>query len=65
MKHHREKILWITAQQVKKVTGFTHEDMRALRENNPMETGFYKLAETNGYLYNSKMLEPIVKKQIA
>lgn len=59
MKHHREQILWITAQVVRKLTGLTNEEMRSMRKNNP---GFYKPTENNSYLYNAKMIEPLVKK---
>lgn len=63
---HREKISWITAQQVRKLTGFTHEDMRALRKNNVFgEHGFFKLTERNSYLYNASMIQPLIKKEVA
>lgn len=58
---HREQTLWITASVVLKTTGLTHDELRGLRKHNPMETGFFKIAETGGYLYNAKMIEPLKK----
>lgn len=61
MKHPREKIAWITAQQVRKLTGFTNDDMRSLRKNNAAN-GFYKVSETGGYLYNASMIQLLIKQ---
>lgn len=61
MKPRKEQTLWITASVVLKTTGLTTDELKGLRKHNPIDTGFYKIAETGGYLYNAKMIEPLKK----
>jgi hypothetical protein len=55
------KQFWITATELKRLTNWDHEQMRAARKNNPY---FWKQITGKSYLYDASMVpESLIKKE--
>lgn len=56
------KPFWLTAAEIKKITGLSNEQMRVIRENNP---DIWKQVSPKAYRYNVNLIPQILLKKTA
>jgi hypothetical protein len=59
---NQQKPFWITATELKKITGFNHDQMRAIRANNP---DLWKQKSKKSFLYNANAIPEVLRKKTA